>query len=135
MVALAAVAFPMSSAFAGSCSVVVGRVLSQAGVEGDPLSPCGDLKAEEICMMSWFRWTIQIERTLSGPPITGRIATANIQHGYYEMAVLKRIRLFVLRPIEDAQTRGLLKADYYLAATTCPLDTRNPDIDAILNEK
>jgi hypothetical protein len=75
---------------------------------------CGDLKPEDICMSSWFRWTIQIQRTMSGPLITGRVASAHAQHGLYVKWYLKQVRLFVLRPIEDAETRGLLKADYYL---------------------
>jgi hypothetical protein len=86
-------------------------------------------------MYIWYRWTIQIRRTLSGPPITGRIATAHIQHSSYLLSCLKRFRLFVLTPIENARTRRRLKADYCLVYTTCPPDTGNPDIDAILNEK
>jgi hypothetical protein len=101
----------MSSAFAVSPSVVVGRVLSQDDLG---LSACGDLKPEEICMHRWFRWTIQAQRTLSGPPITGRIALAYSQHTYFEKWYLKEVQLFVLTPIEEAPTRRLLKADYYL---------------------
>jgi hypothetical protein len=79
-----------------------------------PIEACGDLKPEEICFSIWFRWTIQIQRTLSGLPITGRIAPARIEHAPFVKSYLKQFRLFVLKPIEDAQTRRLLKADYYL---------------------
>jgi hypothetical protein len=61
-----------------------------------------------------FRWTIRIQRTLSGPPITGRITVVRSQHAYFLRSYLKEFRLFVLTPIEDAQTRRNLKADYYL---------------------
>jgi tetratricopeptide (TPR) repeat protein len=132
IIALAAVLSPMSSAFAVSPSLVEARVVSE---EGGDLFACGDMKPEDICMYTWFQWTIQIQRTLSGPPITGRIATAHIQHGSYVKGALKQFRHFVLTPIEDAQTRRLLKADYYNVWTACPPDTGNPDMDAILNEK
>jgi hypothetical protein len=128
----------MSSAFAVSPSLIEGLVLSQdmaVDALGDGIFACGDLKPNELCMSSWYRWTIQIQRTLSGPPITGRIATAHIQHASYLLSYLKRFRLFVLTPIEDAQTRQLLKADYYLEYTTCPPDTGTPDIDALLKER
>jgi hypothetical protein len=51
---------------------------------------------------------------MSGPPITGRIASAHPQHTYFVKRALKQFRLFVLTPIEDPETRRLLKADYIL---------------------
>jgi hypothetical protein len=84
-------------------------------------------------MSSWYHWTIQIQSTMSGPPITGRIAVAHAQHTDYVKRYLKQLRLFVLTPIEDAQTRRLLKADYYVkaAARRVPMYCLNQDPRAL----
>jgi hypothetical protein len=46
--------------------------------------------------------------------IKGRISTARTQHAGYVKSYLKRLRLFVLMPIEDPEKRRLLGADYFL---------------------
>jgi hypothetical protein len=57
---------------------------------------------------------MQAQCTLSVPPITGRIALGHIQHAPFVESCLKRVRLFVLTPLEDEQARRLVKVDSYL---------------------
>jgi hypothetical protein len=67
-----------------------------------------------ICLHSWWKWVIDIDKTVSGPRASGRIVAARMQHTSLLPANLKRFRLFVLKPIEDPKQRALLRADFYL---------------------
>ena len=68
----------------------------------------------EICMSWFFRFSIDIDQTLSGGKLPAKIRAARLQHGQFVPAYLKELRLFVLEPIEDAEQRRKLQADYYL---------------------
>ena len=57
---------------------------------------------------------ITVQKTLSGTPVRGRIRAARIQHVPFVRSYLKRFRLFVLEPIESAEMRKLLGADYLI---------------------
>jgi hypothetical protein len=101
----------------------LGHVKSEEGLD-DLAPPCADegndAELLKICMSVWFRWTLQIDRTLHGPPIKGRIATARVQHTGHLKWYLRSVRLFVLTPIEDPKKRRLLRADYFLDDLSAP---------------
>jgi hypothetical protein len=91
-------------------TLVVGRASSQKIIENVEV-PCPD---DHICMHGWNRWVITIHRTVAGPPVSGRVRLAVIEHGLYGPDALKRFRAFVIAPIEDPEKRKLLGAEYYL---------------------
>jgi hypothetical protein len=68
----------------------------------------------EICMDTWYRWTIKVESTLSGPQLPGVIVAARLQHTEVVPRYLHELRLFVVKPIEEREQRELLRADYVL---------------------
>ena len=68
----------------------------------------------EICMSWFFRFNIEIDQTLSGGKLPAKIRAARLQHGPFTPTYLQALRLFVLEPIEDAEQRRKLQADYYL---------------------
>ena len=98
--------------------------------------PCPD---DAWCPNTWHRWIIDAQKTLKGPPLTGRIAVANIQHAPYVRSHLRKFRLFLLRPIEDAGKRKLLRADYTLVDVSVPHEMycldKDTDATDIANEE
>ncbi len=115
-VALCAVclgAWAISSA-AASAVTVRGRVTAQEEMDLPPV--CLQVRGlEEICLDTWFRWTLQIDHAPTGSGIKeGRVVAARAQHGAILPSYLKKIRVFVLMPIEDPEARRRLGADYYL---------------------
>ena len=91
-------------------SVVLGRSLGHMHIEEAEIN----CPPEYICMDAWFRWTIKPEKTVAGPKLSGRITAARIQHTEFVRSYERTLRLFILTPIEDAEQRALLKADYLL---------------------
>ena len=72
-----------------------------------------------ICFDVVYRWTIRIEKVLSGR-ITGRIVrAARIQHTEYVDAHFHQA-LYVLSRIEDEKKRKLVGADYWLEEYVAP---------------
>jgi len=90
-------------------SVVIGRALSNADTYIELACP-----ENSICMDTWILWVISADQTLAGPQVHGRIRAVRIQHTTYIDSYLRQLRLFVLKPIEDAESRALFHADYYL---------------------
>jgi hypothetical protein len=68
----------------------------------------------DICLKSWWKAVIQVERTLRGSPLSGRITAAVMQHTSMNQNYQKAVRYFVLDAIEDPSMRKKLRADYYL---------------------
>jgi len=62
----------------------------------------------------WSKWEIDVDRTLSGPPISGRVAAATILTDSFTPKGLQNFNFFIIRPIEDERTRALLNANYTL---------------------
>ena len=92
-------------------SVVFGRALSNSGMTYVK----DECPENHICLHSWYKWVIRVDKTVSGPAVSrGRIVAARMQHTSMESPYTKRLRLFVLRPIEETEQRELLRADYYL---------------------
>jgi hypothetical protein len=95
-------------------SVVSGRAISNTYLNDVKIGcPKGD-----ICMDAWFRWTIDVEKTLRGPLVTGRVIAVRMQHSAVVPSYERRLRLFTLSRIEDAKQRARLRSDYYLTSTS-----------------
>ena len=90
--------------------VVVGKLLTN--------EPMTDLKNEcsdgELCMHRWWKAVIQVEKTLEGQPISGRVTAAVSQHVAMNEKYKKAVRYFTLESIEDPAIREHLHAEYYL---------------------
>ncbi len=89
--------------------VAAGRVANMEATEFGPECP-----PTEICMSWFFRFNLDIDQTLSGGKLPAKIRAARLQHSPFTPAHLAALRLFVLEPIEDAEQRRKLQADYYL---------------------
>lgn len=90
-------------------TVFVGRVISQKYSNVKLHCP-----ENTICMNVWYKWTLKVERVISGSQIRGRIVAFRMQHGDYTKAYLDNLKLFVIRPIKDAETKALLSGEYIL---------------------
>jgi len=92
-----------------------GRTLKQTYLPDVELTcPEGD-----ICMGVIYRWTIQIDKVVSGH-IEGRtVRAAQIQHSEYTFAN-KHQALYVLSRIADESERELLGADYWIEEYAAP---------------
>ncbi|MEP6634618.1 MAG: hypothetical protein ABJA62_10475 [Luteimonas sp.] len=72
-----------------------------------------------VCVDAVYRWTIKIEKVISGK-INGRIVkAARIQHAKYIFAHENQA-LYVLSRIESEAKRKLLGADYWLEEYAAP---------------
>jgi hypothetical protein len=95
-------------------TVLLGRAVEQREVPGGD-DGCGELTADTICLgHPWFRWTLAVDRILSGPQLSGRVLSVRRQHTWVVRSYQRSYRLFVVRPIEDPSERRRLGADYYL---------------------
>jgi hypothetical protein len=91
-------------------TVIAGRAVSNQPMDYVPF----DCPPDYVCLDSWFKWVIDVDKVLAGPPVSGRIITARMQHQTMRPAYQKQLRLFVVRSIDDPKQRSLLRADYYL---------------------
>jgi hypothetical protein len=89
--------------------VASGQVTAMEATEYGP-----ECAPNEICMSWFFRFNIDIDQTLSGGKLPAKVRAARLQHGPFTPTYLQALRLFVLEPIEDAEQRRKLQADYYL---------------------
>jgi hypothetical protein len=85
-----------------------------------PMSYVKECADPDICMHSWWKSVIQVDRTVQGARLTGRITAAVIQHGAVNSNYMKAIRLVILAPIEDPEQRKKLRADFYLIEASPP---------------
>jgi len=96
--------------------VVLGRL-----VTNEPMSYVQDECPENaICMRSWWKSVIRVDKTVKGRPLSGRVTAAVMQHTWLNSRYKKAVRLFVLAPIEDPAERARLRADYYLDGMSEP---------------
>lgn len=90
--------------------VVFGRLVSN-----EPMDYVKDeCPKDHICLRSWWKSVVQIQKTIQGKVLPDRVTTANMQHTSWDPKVRKALRLFVLEPIDDPDQRAKLRADYYL---------------------
>ena len=99
----------MACAGANERSLVLGSAISIQYANVD--TPCPE---DSICLDGWFRYDLSIDKVLKGPAVPHRIRAVHMQHTYYIPKYRRALRLFVLRPVETAEARANLKADYYI---------------------
>lgn len=90
--------------------VVVGKLITN-----EPMSYVRDECPDgDICLHRWWKAVIQVEKTLRGSPLSGRVTAAVMQHTSMNAHYKKAVRYFVLEAIEEPSMRKKLRADYYL---------------------
>ncbi len=100
----------------GADIVVIGKMITN-----EPMSYVkDDCPDGNICMHSWWKSVIQVERTVQGTRLSGRITAAVMQHTVMNASYMKAIRLVILAPIEDPDQRKKLRADFYLKEASPP---------------
>ena len=97
-------------------SVFIGRALSN---EETGLMP--ECPPDHVCLNTWSKWEIKVSQTLAGPPLSGVVKAAKLQHGRIVPSYLRRFRFFVLRPIENAVLREQLQTEYLLVEVAQPI--------------
>jgi hypothetical protein len=111
----------LMSSVAFADSLVIGRAKKSDFLESAG-SACvedngegrGSNGLESICMHGWVRWAIDVQKTVGGVRLSGRIYAARAQHTLMLPRYQRRLRLFALEPISDPQMRKRLQADFYL---------------------
>jgi hypothetical protein len=99
-----------------SDSVVLGRL-----VTNEPMSYVKDeCPDNQICLRTWWKSVIQVEKTVQGKHLSGRVTAAVMQHTSVNARFKKAARLFVLAPIENPDQRAKLRADCYLEEMSEP---------------
>ncbi len=61
-----------------------------------------------------YSWSINVTKTLAGPEVRGQVRAVTMQHVGVNDRFRKSIRLFVLRPIADADIAHPPDVTYYL---------------------
>lgn len=95
-------------------SFVIGRAISEnddVRIEESPAEVC---PPDAICFFGWSRWTLNIERSLAGPAVKGRIHAVHMQHTTHNPSYFRRLHQFALEYIADSSERQRLHADYKL---------------------
>lgn len=110
-------------------TIAIGRAIEHESIDV-PI----DCPADAICMDGWFRYTLRIERTVTGPKPAPRVRAVHMQHTGYVRRYLRELRVFVLRPITDAAERRRFGADYFLDSVAAETGfycfrTRLPELD------
>ena len=72
---------------------------------------CTDLRA---CMQAVYVWEFDATRTITGPPVVGRVKVVATQHTDATSKFVRSVELFVVRPIDDPAVRKAYDAAYYL---------------------
>lgn len=96
--------------------VVIGRLLENKPMAYVP----HECPENHICLHSWWKSVVSVQKTVQGAKLVGHVAAAVMQHASLNPRFQKRVRLFVLRPIEDPAERAKLRVDYYLKAMSEP---------------
>ena len=89
-------------------SVVLGKGVSNAYAAD---VACTDIRA---CMQSVYVWEFDATRTITGPPVIGRVKVLATQHTDATSKFVRSVELFVVRPIDDPAVRKTYDAEYYL---------------------
>jgi hypothetical protein len=109
---LVALVFVLSArgAVAADAIVVLGKLSYNQPMDYVP----DDCPEDYICLRSWWKSVVTVQKTVVGSKLSGRVAAAVRQHTWLAESYKKSLRLFVLRPIEDPVERAKLRVDYYL---------------------
>jgi hypothetical protein len=111
---LVALGFLVSATVNAAPSFVIGKAISEDDDVQIELSPDEVCPPDAICLFGWSRWTLEIERSLSGPAVRGRIHAVHMQHTTHNRSYFHRLHYFALEYITDAPERKRLHADYKL---------------------
>ena len=79
-----------------------------------------DCPADSICLRSWWKSVIHVDRTIQGPHLNGRVTAAVMQHTGLNQRFKRRAHFFVLRRIDDPAQRHKLRADFFLEEMSEP---------------
>jgi hypothetical protein len=97
------------------CAIASDIVVMGKLIANEPMSYVSDECPDDgICLHTWWKAVIQVERSLRGSPLSGRITAAVMQHTAMNAQYRKAVRYFVLETIEDPSMRKKLRAGYYL---------------------
>jgi len=132
VVAAVALGFsPLASAGELEQSVVVGAPKSQEFVASMHCEP-------QVCMDAFYRWSIAVVRSVSGPATPRRVKAIRVQHAENVFRENPPELLFALRPIADPAVRAKYGADYWVEALGRPATvfclsgrTQEPDLSAL----
>jgi hypothetical protein len=105
-----------AQSFAAESIVVLGKLVYNEPMEYAP----DECPENYICLRSWWKSVVSVQKTVHGSPVTGRIAAAVMQHTSLNDRYKKSVHLFVLRRIEDPKERAKLRVDYYLDSMSEP---------------
>jgi hypothetical protein len=97
-------------------TVVIGRLTDNKPMEYVP----DECPKGYICLRSWWKSVINVQRIIHGPRLSGVVAAANMQHTSLNPRYKNSVRLFVLRPITDPAERAKLRVDYFLEEMALP---------------
>lgn len=67
-----------------------------------------------VCLGTWVRREIQVEKLLDGPTVGEKVTVARIQHGLFNAEFDASFSLFTVKPIDDKEMRDLLGAEFIL---------------------
>jgi hypothetical protein len=111
---------------AAASLLVVGVLVSTSGVAAESVVLgkgisnvyAGDVACarNEICLDSVFVWEFDATRTVSGPPVTGRVRAIIAAHGEATSKFVRSVELFVVRRIDEPGVREAYGAEYYLVS-------------------
>jgi hypothetical protein len=65
-------------------------------------------------MQAVYLWEFDAKRTVTGPPVGGRVRVLATQHTDATSKFVRSVELFVVRPIDDPAVREAYGAEYYL---------------------
>lgn len=90
--------------------VVLGKL-----VYNEPMKDAPDeCPKDYICMRSWWKSIVAVQKTIHGINLSGRITAVQMQHTVMSAQFRKSLRLFVLRSIDEPEKRAKFHADFYL---------------------
>jgi hypothetical protein len=106
---------------AGQCVAADSIVVLGKLVYNEPMDYVPDeCPEDEFCMNTWWKSVVNVQKTIVGSNVSGKVAAAVMQHTWLDAGYKKRVRLFVLRPIDDPNERAKLRVDYYLEDMSMP---------------
>jgi hypothetical protein len=91
-------------------SVVIGHGISNSFLSRVPC-PAG-----AVCLDAQYLWVLNSARTVTGPPVNGRVRAISLQHVDATQQFVDSVELFVLRPIKDAALRRSSGAHFYVVS-------------------
>ena len=86
-------------------------VVSGYGLENSLMDTPKVCPEGSVCMRSWFKYKINVLRTIKGSGLSGEITAVRNQHATYIMEP-DELAVFVLRKIESKEEREKFRANY-----------------------